>query len=126
MGGDTASGETFVNHGVSPEYGGSQGFQAGSTFKTFVLAAAVEQSVALDTTYATPDTMTFDQADYANCPGEPPYVASSPWATTRPPRTGLENLYSGTRLSINTFYLRLAQETGICAPYDLARDLASN
>ena len=57
MGGDAANGETFVNHGVPPEYGGSQGFQAGSTFKTFVLAAAVEQGIALDTTYATPNTM---------------------------------------------------------------------
>ncbi len=123
MGGDTASGETFVNHGVPPEYGGSQGFQAGSTFKTFVLAAAVEQGIALDTTYATPNTMTFDQADYANCEGAPPYVGEFTVGNNAAPSDGSENLYSGTRLSINTFYLRLAQETGICAPYDLARDL---
>jgi membrane peptidoglycan carboxypeptidase len=123
MGGETATGETFVNHGVPPEYGGSQGFQAGSTFKTFVLAAAVEQGIALDTTYATPDTMSFDQADYANCAGAPPYVGDFTVGNDAAPSDGSENLYSGTRLSINTFYLRLAQETGICAPYDLARDL---
>lgn len=123
MGDDATTGETFVNHGVPPEYGGSQGFQAGSTFKTFVLAAAVEQGIALDTTYATPDTMTFDQADFANCAGAPPYVGEFTVSNDAAPSGGSENLYSGTRLSINTFYLRLAQETGICAPYDLARDL---
>lgn len=123
MGGDTAAGETFVNHGVPQEYGGSQGFQAGSTFKTFVLAAAVEQGIALDTTYATPNTMSFDQADYANCTGAPAYVGEFTVGNDAAPSDGTENLYSGTRLSINTFYLRLAQETGICAPYDLARDL---
>lgn len=123
MGGDAANGETFVNHGVPPEYGGSQGFQAGSTFKTFVLAAAVEQGIALDTTYATPNSMSFDQADYDNCAGEPPYVGEFTVGNDAAPSDGSENLYSGTRLSINTFYLRLAQETGICAPFDLARDL---
>ena len=123
MGGDAADGETFVNHGVPPEHGGSQGFQAGSTFKTFVLAAAVEQGIALDTTYATPNSMSFDQADYDNCAGEPPYVGEFTVGNNAAPSDGSENLYSGTRLSINTFYLRLAQETGICAPYELARDL---
>ncbi len=123
MGGDTANGETFVNHGVPPEYGGSQGFQAGSTFKTFVLAAAIEQGIALDTTYATPNTMSFDQADYANCAGAPPYAGEFTVGNNAAPSDGSENLYSGTRLSINTFYLRLAQQTGICEPYNLARDL---
>lgn len=123
MGGDTGTGETFVNHSVPPEYGGSQGFQAGSTFKTFVLAVAIEQGIALDTTYATPNTMTFDQADYANCAGEAPYVGEFTVGNDAAPSDGSESLYSGTRLSINTFYLRLAQETGICAPYDLAREL---
>ncbi len=34
---------------------------------------------------------------------------------------GLENLYTGTRDSVNTFYLRLEQDTGVCDPYNLAK-----
>ena len=30
------------------------------------------------------------------------------------------NMYSGTRLSVNTFYMQLEQLTGVCAPYELA------
>jgi membrane peptidoglycan carboxypeptidase len=36
------------------------------------------------------------------------------------------NLYSGTRLSVNTFYMRLEQETGVCEPYELAKAMGVN
>lgn len=55
--------------------------------------------------------------------GAPPYVGEFTVGNDAAPSDGPEDLCSGTRLSINTFYLRLAQDTGICAPYDLARDL---
>ncbi|UMG91850.1 transglycosylase domain-containing protein [Nocardioides sp. TF02-7] len=45
MGADRRAGETFLNHVVPTQYGDSAGFQAGSTFKTFVLAAAIEQGI---------------------------------------------------------------------------------
>ena len=39
MGRDKKKGETFLNYVVDSKYGDSNGFQAGSTFKLFVLAA---------------------------------------------------------------------------------------
>ena len=33
------------------------------------------------------------------------------------------NLYSGTRLSVNTFYMQLTRETGICKPYEMAKSM---
>ena len=42
MGSDKKAGETFLNYVVPQKYGDSAGFQAGSTFKAFVLAAAIE------------------------------------------------------------------------------------
>ena len=36
------------------KYGDSNGFQAGSTFKVFVLAAALKQGIPLDTTINVP------------------------------------------------------------------------
>ena len=41
------AGETFLNYVVPTKYGDSAGFQAGSTFKAFVLAAAVNKGIPL-------------------------------------------------------------------------------
>ena len=44
-------GQTFLNYTVPKEYGKANGFQPGSTFKTFVLAAAINQGIPLNKTY---------------------------------------------------------------------------
>ena len=44
-------GETFLNYVVDSKYGDSNGFQAGSTFKVFVLAAALEQGLPTSTRF---------------------------------------------------------------------------
>ena len=49
MGRDRKKGETFLNYIVDSKYGDSNGFQAGSTFKMFVLAAALEQGLPAST-----------------------------------------------------------------------------
>ena len=126
MGGASERGQTYVNHLTPREVGGAAGFQGGSTFKAFVLASAIEQGVPLDTTYPTPNTATYDQTAYANCPGEPSFAGTFTVGNTAVPSSGYENLYSGTRLSINTFFLHLEQETGICHPFELARRMGVN
>ena len=45
MGNKDKKGQTYWNYSVSPEMGGAQGFQAGSTFKAFTAAAALEQGI---------------------------------------------------------------------------------
>ncbi|WP_370247016.1 transglycosylase domain-containing protein [Nocardioides sp.] len=120
MGNDAKAGETYLNYVVPSEYGDSNGFQAGSTFKAFTLAAAIQKGVPLNTVYNSPDATTFSYADYKNCPGAPSYGAGT-FPMTNSTAGGLENLYSGTRDSVNTFYLRLEQDTGVCAPYKLAK-----
>jgi hypothetical protein len=75
-------GSTKVNLAV----GGSSGMQAGSTFKPFVLAAAVEQGLPLDTTVDAPATYT--STVFQDCDGGcKPYTVSNaatptPGATT--------------------------------------------
>ena len=49
MGRSEAAGQTYLNYTVPTRYGGSAGFQAGSTFKAFVLAAAVNDDIPLST-----------------------------------------------------------------------------
>ena len=115
-------GETFLNFAVPKQYGNSNGFQAGSTFKVFVLAEAIRKGVPLSRTYNSPNETTFNFSDYENCPGAPTFgTADFPMRNST--EGGLENLYTGTRDSVNTFYLRLEQDTGVCDPYNLAKSM---
>ncbi len=121
MGRNRNKGETFLNYTVPKKYGDSNGFQAGSTFKVFVLATAIEQGIPLDKVINAPPTITLDASDFDTCPGAPPFggTFTTPNSTTG----GLENLYSGTRDSVNTFYIQLEKETGVCQPFNLARKM---
>ncbi|WP_156388554.1 MULTISPECIES: penicillin-binding protein [unclassified Nocardioides] len=117
-------GETSINYAVPKEEGGARGFQAGSTFKAFVLADAIRQKISLNTTIDSPKERTFQEADYKNCDGQPYGYGSFsiPNSTT----SGPKNLYTGTRESVNTFYMALEQLTGICTPYRLAKQMGVN
>jgi membrane peptidoglycan carboxypeptidase len=48
MGRDRKKGETYLNYVVPKRYGDSNGFQAGSTFKAFVLASASKKGIPHD------------------------------------------------------------------------------
>jgi membrane peptidoglycan carboxypeptidase len=121
MGRDQRAGETYLNYVVPQEYGDSNGFQAGSTFKAFVLAAAIKQKVPLSTTFNAQPSMTFAQSEFANCPGEPNFAGV--WKVGNSTTSGTKNLYTGTRESVNTFYAQLERKTGVCEPFNLARQM---
>ncbi len=122
MGDDKSAGETYLNYVVPQEYGDANGFQAGSTFKAFVLASAIEQGVPLDEQISTPNSRTFDQTNFENCPGAAPFAGTFPVGNSVS-STGVENLYTGTRNSINTFFLELESRTGVCKPFELAQSM---
>ncbi|MBB6627660.1 transglycosylase domain-containing protein [Nocardioides sp. KIGAM211] len=121
MGRDKAKGETYLNYVVPQEYGDSAGFQAGSTFKAFVLATAIDDDIPLSQTFDAQHTMTFNQADFANCEGDPPFAGE--FDISNSTRDGVMDVYTGTRQSVNTFYLQLERETGVCDPFNLAKEM---
>ena len=97
--------------------GGSSGMQAGSTFKPFVLAAALEQGLPLDTTFDAPREYT--STVFKNCDGrtcDNPYVVRNAGDSS----AGRHDLVSGTRNSVNTFYLQLLEKTGVEQPAQIA------
>ncbi len=97
--------------------GGSSGMQAGSTFKPFVLAAALEQGLPLNTTFDAPASYT--STVFKNCDGrtcEEPYTVRNAGDSA----AGVHDIVSGTRNSVNTFYLQLLERTGVERPAQIA------
>jgi len=121
MGNKVKKGQTFLNYTIPKEYGGTPGFQAGSTFKLFVLAAAIEDGLPLSTTFDAETPMTFNLADYANCPGQPPFAGT--WTVHNETGHGVFNMFGGFDVSINTYFTQLEQKTGVCKPYSLAKKM---
>lgn len=119
MGKDKQGGETYLNYTVPKKYGDANGFQAGSTFKLFVLAAAINQGIPLSTSISSPQTMHFDDWDFETCDG--PYAGDQKgWDPENSTGAGTYDLYSGTQHSVNTFFAQLETRTGMCEPLELA------
>jgi membrane peptidoglycan carboxypeptidase len=121
MGADAKKGQTYLNYVVPRRYGDSNGFQAGSTFKAFVLSAAISQGMPLSTTINAPQQVFLPDNQFKDCHG---YLHSSDvWKPQNSTGTGTFNLYTGTQQSVNTFFAQLEQRTGLCKPIELAREM---
>lgn len=107
------------NSKVNFATGGSDGFQAGSTFKLFVLADALRMGIPLNLTLNAPYRYTSTQ--YQN------FVNGvvTPYSVTNatPSEAGRFTLTQATQLSVNTYYLQLEERTGLEDPAALAESL---
>ena len=122
MGKDKQAGETDLNYTVPKKYGDANGFQAGSTFKVFVLASAINQGIPLSTSISSPQEMHIDDEEFENCDG--PYAGDGEgWDVRNSTGEGTYDLYSGTQDSVNTFFAQLEIQTGMCEPLQLAADM---
>ena len=122
MGKDKAAGQTYLNYVVPEKYGDANGFQAGSTFKVFVLASAINQGIPLSTQISSPQEMQIDDEEFENCDG--PYAGDGEgWNVSNSTGSGTFDLYSGTQRSVNTFFAQLETQTGMCEPLQLAADM---
>jgi membrane peptidoglycan carboxypeptidase len=121
MGRNKAAGETYLNYVVPERYGDSRGFQAGSTFKVFVLASAIEQGIPLSKTINAPPSIVLEKSDFLDCNNRP--YDYGPWPVSNSTTSGLKNMYTGTRESVNTFFAQLQRETGLCKPFRLAKEM---
>lgn len=108
-------GHTKVNLAI----GGSSGMQAGSTFKPFVLTAALQQGIPLSLSFFSPNKYTSDVFLNYTRDGIEPYTLNNAGDS----QAGTYDLRSGTWNSVNTFYVQLAERTGVEPPAAIAESL---
>ena len=112
--------ENDINYAVdAPMGGGAYRFAMGSTFKLFVLAAALKGGFPLGTSIYSPQSITL--SGFSDCAGN----SAGSWDVHNAgdSERGTFNLITGTWFSVNTFYAQLEQRVGLCQTVKLAEAL---
>ncbi|MGH8891694.1 MAG: transglycosylase domain-containing protein [Actinomycetes bacterium] len=112
-------GEIKFNPATDRAYGGSSGFQAGSTFKPFVAAAALEKGYPFSYPIYAPYQA--DIGDVQGC-GEILRDEWRPYNETSS-ENGTYTLQTGIEGSINTYFAQLEERVGVCRPKQIAEAL---
>jgi membrane peptidoglycan carboxypeptidase len=110
-------GRTQVNYALDKAHGGSSGFQAGSAFKPFVLAAALKQGIQPSLELEANRRVTV--SGFRNCATGavfPPYTVSNYDNNDY----GRIDMRQATWRSVNAYYVQLERRTGLCEPVRLA------
>ena len=118
----TGAGETFLNYNVEKSYGDAMGFQAGSTFKAFAIAAALESGMTPDQKYVAKGQIQFKGETFKNCEGSFTFNQDYKVSNSVSGYDGRTiNMVQAAQGSVNTYFLQLEQQVGICAVTDMAQ-----
>ncbi|WP_026128568.1 penicillin-binding protein [Nocardiopsis halophila] len=114
-------GMTSINFTTDANRGGSTGFQAGSTFKAFALAAALEQGKGFGTSYSGANGSSTTITGQRNCEGG----RLAPWTVKNAGDTkgGGSSMIAGTKGSVNTYFAHLQKDVGLCNVIEMAENL---
>jgi membrane peptidoglycan carboxypeptidase len=116
--GTSGKGKTTYNYNVNQNMGGTIGMQAGSTFKIFTLAAALEAGISPNEYISAPSPATFN--DFVNCETGVPY---GPITVRNSTTSGTLNMPQATAYSTNTYFMALEERLGVCRTVDIAESL---
>lgn len=116
--GTKGRGKTTYNYNVERDMGGTIGMQAGSTFKVFALAAALEEGISPFEYISSYSPKTF--TEFRNCTTGKKF----PPVTVRNSTTsGTLDMARATAYSTNTYFMTIEERTGICKVADLAESM---
>ncbi len=117
----TEPGETYWNFNVESDLGGLEGFQAGSTFKPFVMAAALEAGATPGKQYTAPKVGNYDGDTFRSCDGPFVFNSKGKWRPKNYDTSyGLIDMRTATQKSVNNYYIQLERDIGICASVEMA------
>ncbi|MDR0945423.1 MAG: transglycosylase domain-containing protein [Bifidobacteriaceae bacterium] len=111
--------QTTINFNVDKAYGGSLGFQAGSTFKPFVLADWLDEGHSLTEQFAS------SREDYSNttwkatgCLPDNRYYVGAWHVSNSTGNRAVSDAYIATQNSINTAYVAMEYKLDLCSIMD--------
>jgi membrane peptidoglycan carboxypeptidase len=104
---------------AGPPYNGV-GFQTGSTFKPFVLAAALEKKIPVNEVIVAPAKI--EAVGYTDCAGRN-RSAPGVFIGNDEGHGGTYNILTATAQSVNTAFMLIEKQTGLCLPAQIAASM---
>ena len=116
--GTQGRGKTTYNYNVDRDMGGTIGMQAGSTFKVFPMAAAIEAGISPFEYIPAYSPKTF--TEFTNCTTGKKFA---PVTVRNSTTSGTLDMARATAYSTNTYFMSIEERTGICRPADIAESM---
>jgi membrane peptidoglycan carboxypeptidase len=116
--GTSGIGKTTYNYNVGRDFGGTIGMQAGSTFKVFTLAAALEAGISPFEYISAPSPRTFE--NFVECGTNIPF---GPITVRNSTTSGTLDMIRATAFSTNTYFMAIEERTGLCRPAEIAESM---
>jgi membrane peptidoglycan carboxypeptidase len=107
-------GQTYWNLSAPTEMGGIQGYQAGSTFKAFTIAAALQKGIPISKKFNAKSPMNFTGKSFSTCDGKKKVYGKFPVSNSVKGHSRKIGMTEAAEYSVNTYFVQLELAAGMC------------